>query len=297
MIPVVTDPVEVEKLSIYNQSVLAKHPLYGARVKNTTGKHLLQGPVTVLQGGSYAGDARIPDLPPGQERLISYGIDLQMTMLVENQKGTNSLQTAKITKGVLQLTYKDVASLEYLAENKSDATKTLVIEHPRRGGWKLAEPAKANETTDELYRFKDKLEPNKPKRLTVKEEVVRGETMAILSMDAGPIESYTRSGAIPQTVKDALAKAASLKRAWVDTQRQIQDRQQQIATISNEQQRLRENMKTVAQNTDYYTRLLKKLGEQETQIETLQKEIETLRGQEQKAHKAFEDYLNDLNVG
>ena len=59
MIPVVTDPVEVEKLSIYNQSVLPKNPLYGARLKNTTGKHLLQGPITVLQGGSYAGDAKI----------------------------------------------------------------------------------------------------------------------------------------------------------------------------------------------------------------------------------------------
>src|SRR5213079_2900402 len=54
MIPIVTDAVEVERLSIYNQSVLPKNPLYGARLKNTTGKHLLQGPVTVLQGGSYA---------------------------------------------------------------------------------------------------------------------------------------------------------------------------------------------------------------------------------------------------
>ena len=47
-------------------------------MKNTTGKHLLQGPVTVLDAGSYAGDARIDDLPPGQQRLISYGVDQQV---------------------------------------------------------------------------------------------------------------------------------------------------------------------------------------------------------------------------
>src|SRR5437899_767235 len=42
MLPIVTDDIVAERVSIYNQSVLAKHPLYGARIRNTTGKHLLQ---------------------------------------------------------------------------------------------------------------------------------------------------------------------------------------------------------------------------------------------------------------
>ena len=37
-------------MSIYNRSVLASNPLNGVRIRNTTGKHLLQGPVTVLDG-------------------------------------------------------------------------------------------------------------------------------------------------------------------------------------------------------------------------------------------------------
>src|SRR5256885_8291928 len=80
MLPIITDDIEVEKLSIYNQNVLPKNPLNGARVTNTTDKHLLQGPITVLEGSTYSGDARIDNLPPGQERLLSYGIDLQMTV-------------------------------------------------------------------------------------------------------------------------------------------------------------------------------------------------------------------------
>src|SRR5207244_5729712 len=56
MLPIISDDIEVEKLSIYNQSVLPKNPLNGARVKNTTDKHLLQGPITVLEASSYAGD-------------------------------------------------------------------------------------------------------------------------------------------------------------------------------------------------------------------------------------------------
>ena len=47
--------------------MLAKHETLqtnGARIKNTTGKHLLQGPITVLEAGSYAGDAQIDALIP-----------------------------------------------------------------------------------------------------------------------------------------------------------------------------------------------------------------------------------------
>src|SRR5215211_2866676 len=93
MIPIVTDAVQIERLSIYNQGVLPKNPLNGARVRNTTGKHLLQGPVTVLDAGSYAGDAKIDDVPPGQERLLSYGVDQQMIVDATKVKEDSAVQT------------------------------------------------------------------------------------------------------------------------------------------------------------------------------------------------------------
>ena len=101
MLPIITDSIELERLSIYNASVLPTNPLNGVRLKNTTGKHLLQGPVTVLDKGGYAGDARIDNVPPGQERLLSYGIDLDV--LVDNTKNTqtSAVQTAKISQGTL----------------------------------------------------------------------------------------------------------------------------------------------------------------------------------------------------
>ena len=63
-------------MSIYNQSVQAKHPLLGLRFRNTTGVHLSQGPVTVFEGSTYAGDTRVLDVQPNEERLVSYAIDL-----------------------------------------------------------------------------------------------------------------------------------------------------------------------------------------------------------------------------
>ena len=298
MIPVVTDAVEVEKLSIFNAAVLPRNPLLGARLRNTTGKHLLQGPVTVLDGGKYAGDARIDDLPPGQERLISYGIDQQVLVQtpIDNQK--SAIQTGKLVKGVLNMTRKIIIERQYVAENKGDTERTLIIEHPKMaGGWALVEPAKADETTDTLYRFKGKVAAGKATKLDVRLERVTLETVRILDLNDTMLLTYARTGEIPQPVRDALAKAAELRGALADTQRKVNELNQQSQQITQEQSRIRDNMKTVAQNTDYYQRLLGKLNDQETQIEALQKQIEKLQTQAEAQRKAMEDYVMSLNVG
>jgi hypothetical protein len=297
MIPIITDPVEVERLSIYNQSVLARNPLTGARVKNTTGKHLLAGPVTVIDGSAYAGDASIDNVPPGQERLVSYGVDLQMIVDATKNTSSSAIQTGSIVKGVLHLKRKNVFQQEYLAENKGDKDKTLIVEHAIRHGWKLVDTDKPIETTETLYRFKGKVAAGKASKLTVKEEVVQGEEIAILPADLGQLQFYARQGEIPQNVRDTLTKAAEKKSAMVDTQRQIEERNQRLAQVTAEQQRIRENLKTVNQQTEYYNRLTKKLNDQETQIEGTQKEVDELRGKLESQRKDLEQFLTDLNVG
>lgn len=296
MIPIVTDEVEIEKLSIYNQSVLPRHPLNGARLKNTTGKHLLHGPITVFEANSYAGDARIDDLPPGQERLLSYGIDLQM--LVDATKNTqeNRIQTGKIVKGVLHVTRKHVFTQEYLAENKSEKDKTLIIEHPIRPEWKLVDSPEPIETTETIYRFKQSVPAGKKESMTINQQMIQSETIAILPADIGQLQLYARTGEIPADVRESIAKAIAMKQAMIDTERQISERQQQINQITQEQNRIRENMRTVDRNSEYYNRLLKKLNEQETQIEKLQTEIESLQEKLDAQRLELESYLGNLSI-
>ena len=296
MLPIVTDSVALERLSIYNAGVLATHPLNGVRLKNITGKHLLQGPLTVLENGNYAGDARIDDMPPGQERLLSYGIDLDM--LVDNTKRTqsSSIVTASISNGTLQVSRRMVASMEYAANNKGTKDKTLVIEHPIRQGWKLVETQKPLETTPVVYRFSGKAVAGKVTTLMVKEEVVTGETIAIADADVPQLVAYTRTGEIPKSVRDALAKAAELKQAYLAIEREINARNQQIAEITAEQNRMRENMKTVAPSTQYYERMLAKLNEQESSIERLQRERSDLTARREAARKELDVFLRGLEL-
>lgn len=83
----------------------------------------------------------------------------------------------------------------------------------------------------------------------------------------------------------------------LDVDRQINAQTQQIAAITAEQNRIRENMKTVAASTQYYERLLAKLNEQESSIENLQKGRDTLTAKRDAQRKELEEYLSNLVVG
>lgn len=297
MLPIVAEPTEVERLSVYNPAVLPRNPLAGARLRNTTGKHLPQGPVTVLDSGAYAGDARLDDVPPGQQRLLSYGIDQQI--LVDSTQGReeSAVQTGKIVKGVLWITRKHVAAREYRAENKGDRDKTLVIEHAFRPGWKLIEPDKPEETTEALYRFQGKIAARKATRLTVREELVRDETVSLLASDPGQLTFYSRSGEFPKAVREALVKAAQLRQAIAETDRQIGRRTTSMEEIGREQERIRQNLSSVSTDSQYHGRLVAKLNEQETAIEKLQAEREELQARREGQQRELEQYLASLSVG
>ena len=297
MLPIITDSIALERLSIYNAAVLQSNPLNGVRLKNTTGKHLLQGPVTVFDKGGYAGDARIDNVPPGQQRLLSYGIDLDVTVDNTRHTQTSAVQTASISRGSLFVRRKLVATQEYAADNKADRDKTLVIEHPVRSGWKLVDTPAPMETTPTLYRFKGIATAHTVTTLMVREEWVQGEAVAMLTADLNQLLFYSTTNEIPKNVREAIARAVELKQDVLDIERQIAARTQRIVDITVEQNRIRENMKTVAPHTPFYERLLAKLNEQETSIEGLQRERDALTTRRDVVRRALEEYLAGLRVG
>src|SRR5207253_2700703 len=113
LLPIVNKDVEGTRCSIYNERTQAKFPLLGLKFKNTSGLHLMQGPITVFEGSNYAGDARILDLQPKEERLISYAVDLGTEVHPVPSSDTGSYTIIKTVKGILHTTTKLKESKTY----------------------------------------------------------------------------------------------------------------------------------------------------------------------------------------
>src|SRR5262249_15604262 len=155
----------------------AKFPLLGLKFKNLTDQPLMQGPITVYDDGSYAGDARLPDLQPKEERLIAYAIDTGSEVKTEDKVQPQQLIALKAVKGVVHATHKIRETRTYTAKTRSPQERVLIIEHPLREGWKLIEPEKPLETTRDLHRFEIVLAPGKSVVLPVTEEFTRRDDL------------------------------------------------------------------------------------------------------------------------
>jgi hypothetical protein len=173
LLPLIDKPIQATRVSIFNEAVHAKFPLLGLRFKNTTGEPLTQGPITVFEDGSYAGDARLPDMQADEERLISYAVDLGTEVKSEDRFTPGKKMIVRVNGNGLGVQFTVTHTRKYIVRNRSKQDRTLVIEHPFRSDWKLAEGQKARETTRDVYRFDVPTPAGKTTEFEVAEERVR----------------------------------------------------------------------------------------------------------------------------
>src|SRR5262249_5021441 len=130
LVQLLDKPVEGKRVSIFNEAVHRRTPLLGLKFKNTTGVALMQGPLTVFDAGRYAGDARILDLQPGEERLLAFALDQAVEAKTFDRDGSGSRVTARMVANELEERYTLRGTHTYLFRNRSDADRLMVIEHP-----------------------------------------------------------------------------------------------------------------------------------------------------------------------
>jgi hypothetical protein len=296
MLPIVTADVKGEKVSIYNQGVQAKHPLCGLQFTNTTGLHLMQGPITVFDGGSYAGDAKIEDLPPGTQRLISYAVDLDTEVAPITKGRPEELLSVQLLKGTLIATRKYVRTQEYTVKNSGKAEKKVLIEYPLDASWKLIKPEKPAEKTRDLYRFELAAKPGEPATLTVEEERTTPQYVAMNNLDDGSIKYFIGAKVVSEKVKDALKEIVKRKAELEQIVVKRKQLEKRIGEIDSDQNRIRQNMQQLDRNSDVYKNYVKKFSQQESEIEKLRSDIAELSGKEAEMRKSLDEYMMGLDL-
>jgi hypothetical protein len=296
MLPIVAEQVESEKVSVYDDRVMAKHPLAGVRLVNSTKLDLMQGPITVFDAGAYAGDARIEDLPAGSSRLLTYAVDLDVEVAPRFEPKPEELVSVKLVKGTLVASRKQARRKVFEVKNSGAEAVKLLVEHPLEGGWKLVEPEQPAEKTRDRYRFAVEAEPGKPASLAVAEEQVVSQQVALTNLDDGMILFYSNAKVTSPAVKQALTDVIGRKREIERLAQERGRREQEIQAVTQEQERIRQNMAQLDRASDLYTRYVTKFAEQEDRVEALRKEIAALQDQEQQARRGLDEMLTKLEI-
>lgn len=296
LLPIVQHEIDGTRVSVYNPRVHAKFPLLGLKLKNSTGVHLMQGPITVFDSGVYAGDARIMDVQPNDERLVTYAIDLGTEVESKSKNPPSRITAVKLKKGLAYTTTRQREERTYHAVNRSQTDRTLLVEHPYRADFRLANDLKPAERTRDQYRFEVKLPAGKSGDLEVVEERDVSQAVALTNSDDQQIRFFLQQQVLSPAVRQALEKAQAQRGELAATQRELQQTDRTLQQIEKDQNRLRENLKATPPTAAAYKRYLEKLDSQEVEIEKLQGQREKLQAKEHQQRTAFEAYLMALNV-
>jgi hypothetical protein len=135
---------------------------------------LTQGPITVYEGQTYAGDTRTLDLQPKEERLLSYAIDQATEVVTADSDAPSPDLHFKIGEDALTASYKVRHTRSYTIKNRSTHDRKAIVEHPITQGWDLLDPKKPLEKARDVYRFEVDAPSNKTVTFKVTEEEVTG---------------------------------------------------------------------------------------------------------------------------
>jgi hypothetical protein len=296
MLPIVDGQVSGKKVSVYNPAVQAKHPLCGMRLKNTTELHLMQGPITVFDGGAYAGDARIEDIAPGVERLLTYALDLDVEVADRSTNASEEITHIRMIKGMLIAEHKAVRTRKYTLKNSSQKDKTILVEQPLDNNWHLITPQEPTEKTATLYRFAVDVPADKSADLEVVEERIYNQSVAINNAATDLIHFFQSQRVISPAVKQSLEKIVEMKTRILQLTENRKQLELQLKNINEEQNRIRQNMQQLDRVSDLYKRYVKKFGDQEDSVEQLRGQIEKSIQDETKEAKALDAFLLSLDL-
>jgi hypothetical protein len=296
LLPIVNKEVEGQRVSIYSERTHPKFPLLGLKFKNTSGLHLMQGPITVFEGSAYAGDSRVLDVQPNEERLLSYAVDLGTEVEPVADTARQTITKLKALKGSLYTTTRHVEGKTYRARNRSEHDRTLLIEHPFRPTFHLTSKDKPAERTRDVYRFEVQVPAGKTASETVTEETDVVTQLVLTNANDDSIRFFLRTEAASPAVKEALRKALELKGKADRSRQELAHAEQQLADIERDQQRIRANLKETPPTAAAYKKYLEKLDSQEAEVDRLRERIKKLRDDELAQRQDYERFLAGLDV-
>lgn len=300
LVPIAQTEISADKVSLWSSNSNAGRPLRALWLNNTSPLTLDGGSFSVLENEVFAGEGLTDPIKPGERRLLSYATDLGLLVETKRSGEPQHVTHVKIAKGVMTQSSELRERTVYTVRNQDDSPRVLVIEQPARPDATLAKGTKEpEERAPEVYRFKMDIAPKTTASLPVEEVRILQNTFQLADLDDTQIAVFSKNGSITPEMTAALQKIAAQKAIVSKLEQDMEDRQKDIDRIVADQARLRENMKALKGSSEekaLLQRYTSELDQQETQLDSLRKNIQDTEAKRDKANEELENLIDNLQL-
>jgi hypothetical protein len=298
MVPILSEDMEGRAVDLYNADTRKENPLAAVKLENTTDLTLEGGPLTVLSGDCYAGEAFLTTMKPGEHRYIPYAVDLGLRVNTKLGSKTEAVDRVVINRGLIRMHKGIVETKTYHLDNHNSRAKTVIIEHPYHQGWKLLSKDQPLEITDNFLRFEVLAAPDRVTSFTVKELRDTWDTIMIANLNPDDVLFFARQGYLEEAVKEPLKRLVHLKAEIADLNGKLKALDKERKGIFEDQKRLRENLRSLGKTVEekaLRSRYIEQMDLQETRLKSINEEEKRLKTARAAKKRQLEEGITALS--
>ena len=296
MVPIVSSQLAYCKDLLYNGTKMPVHPVATLRLMNETGLTLERGPVTVIEGGVYVGEAVLSFTGTGGELAIPYAVELGVK--VQEARGSSrQIQGLQIREAFLHFEEWDVRWREYQLSNSLEQAVTVLVEHPRSAEFDLFDTPEPKERTDEHVRFEVKVPAKAETKLRVQERRLVRRREEVRKQSYQGLQRYLRQGLLDREIYDSVAKLLGLWDRISENERRLQEMGQERQKIYKAQQQIQGNMGTLGTTGKegmLRARYVEQLGASEDELKALDGQDADLKAEIERFKQEIEARIKAL---
>jgi hypothetical protein len=298
LVPILQSRIDAEKVTLWTANT-NQPALRALWIKNSSGLMLDSGTFNIIDSGTFAGEGLIETVHPNEHRLLSYAADTAVRVTSQYESKDLPVSRIQILKGVMYLSREHRDKVKYTVRNSDTTARQVVIEHPVRAGWKLADNLKPEETSASHYRFRVAVDPDKTGELTV-EEAHQDVTRSMLTdITQHQVEILATENVMTPELQAAFRRVLDQKNQISKLQSETETRQKELNSINSDQARIRENMKALrgsAEEKALLARYTRQLDSQEDRLSLLHKEIADLQQRQAVEQQKLDDMVQHISL-
>lgn len=297
MVPIIAADLAYRKELLYNGQQLPAHPVATMRFRNSSGLTLERGPVTVIDGGDYVGEAILPFTAREADFNVPYAVELGVTVH-EDGGSARQISGLHISGAYLVVEEWNILWREYRVANNTDEEKSVLVEHPRQTDFELFDSPAPVETTETHFRFMVQPKPRS-------EGTIRAQTRRLMSrreqlerQSYAQLQRYLHQGLLD---KERFDKVAELLRLWEqigDAESRQKEVDQERQQIFKAQQQIQGNMSALGQSGregTLRTRYVSQLESHEERLREIEVEERRLKQLVEQMKQTVEKKLASLS--
>ena len=296
MVPIISADLGYHKDLLYNGSKMPNHPVATLRLNNDTGLTLERGPVTVIEGGEYVGEAILPFTVAGGEVTVPHAVELGVKVR-EESGSTQEIRELRIKGVYLQFEEWQVLWREYQLNNSTGQPHRVLVEHRRLPQFERFDTPDPKEQTDEHFRFEVEVPPQGEATLRVNERSLVTRQEKLHKQTSKALKDYLAEGLMDRRLYDGMLELLELWQNISDNEQRLKDIDQERQKIYKAQQQVQGNMgalSTTGKEGALRTRYVKQLEASEEQLKALGQRESDLKSAIEKLRKTVEDQIKTL---